>query len=295
MRRFCKVIFLIILFLGEISCVAVDSKSGKTKEGDGFSDSAYRLHLKQLRKKIPSKDFTIVIQKPFVVISDESPSRVHFLAENVVKWAVTRLKQMYFKKDPQDIIDIWLFKGKISYRKYAWEIFKDKPDTPFGYSSSRHKALIMNVRTGTGTLVHEIVHPFMAVNFPQCPAWFNEGLASLYEQSTGKGKNIFGLTNWRLPGLQDAIQKGIAPSFKELTSTTEYEFYEKDAGTNYAQARYLCYYLQEKDLLVEFYHRFLSNHNNDPTGFHTLKEVLGEKDMSIFKKKWEMFVLNLKF
>jgi len=28
-------------------------------------------------------------------------------------------------------------------------------------------------------LVHEIVHPFMRANFPECPAWFNEGLASL--------------------------------------------------------------------------------------------------------------------
>ena len=32
-------------------------------------------------------------------------------------------------------------------------------------------------------LVHEMVHPFMDADFPACPAWFNEGLASLYEQS----------------------------------------------------------------------------------------------------------------
>ena len=41
----------------------------------------------------------------------------------------------------------------------------------------------MNIATGGGTLVHEIVHPFMAANFEQCPSWFNEGLGSLYEQS----------------------------------------------------------------------------------------------------------------
>ena len=41
----------------------------------------------------------------------------------------------------------------------------------------------MNISTGGGTLVHEIVHPFVAANFPNCPAWFNEGLGSLYEQS----------------------------------------------------------------------------------------------------------------
>ena len=41
----------------------------------------------------------------------------------------------------------------------------------------------MNIATGGGTLVHEIVHPFVEANFPGCPTWFNEGLGSLYEQS----------------------------------------------------------------------------------------------------------------
>ena len=27
-----------------------------------------------------------------------------------------------------------------------------------------------------------MVHPFVEANFPDCPAWFNEGLGSLYEQ-----------------------------------------------------------------------------------------------------------------
>lgn len=261
---------------------------------DGFTDADYDKHLKELKKKVP-KGFTMVVQKPFVVIGDESPEIVRFRAKNTVKWATERLKHMYFKKNPKDIIDVWLFKDKGSYMKYTWEIYQEKPDTPFGYSSSRHKALIMNISTGGGTLVHEIVHPFVAANFPDCPAWFNEGLGSLYEQSMGKGEEIIGLTNWRLAGLQKAIKKNIVPSFKTLISTTEYGFYQDDPGTNYAQARYLCYYLQEKSLLVKFYHKFRANCKKDPTGYETLKEVSGEKDMDAFKKKWEHFVLKLRF
>ena len=34
----------------------------------------------------------------------------------------------------------------------------------------------MNISTGGGTLVHEIVHPFIEANFPACPPWLNEGL-----------------------------------------------------------------------------------------------------------------------
>ena len=260
----------------------------------GFTDADWAQHLEKLKKKVP-KGFTIVIQKPFVVIGDESTAMVRHRAEHTVKWATKRLKRMYFPKDPDDIIDIWLFKDKHSYLEYTWEIFRDKPDTPFGYSSSRHKALIMNIATGGGTLVHEMVHPFVAANFPGCPAWFNEGLGSLYEQSMGKGDEIIGLTNWRLAGLQEAIRKNVVPSFNTLTATTDYSFYLEDPGTNYAQARYLCYYLQEKGLLKKFYHKFHANSKKDPTGFDTLKQVLGESDLDAFKKKWERFVLQLKF
>jgi hypothetical protein len=248
----------------------------------------------KLKRKIPQKGFTVIIQKPFVVISDESPEIVEFLSNNIIKWAIRKLKFMYFKKDPGSIIDIWLFNGKRSYRKYTWKIFRERPDTPFGYFYRERNALIMNISTGTGTLVHEMVHVYMQSNFPKCPSWFNEGLASLYEQAKGKGNKIIGLTNWRLDGLKIAIQDNLVPSFKILTSTTDSEFYNQDPGTNYAQARYLCYYLQEKGLLMKYFHKFLINFKKDPTGYETLKEVLGENDMESFKKRWEAFVLKLK-
>ena len=153
----------------------------------------------------------------------------------------------------------------------------------------------MNISTGGGTLVHEIVHPFVAANFPKCPAWFNEGLGSLYEQSGEVRGRIHGCTNWRLPGLQEAIRKKRVPSFKTLCSTTDDEFYNEDRGTNYAQARYLCYYLQEHDLLGKFYRRFHADREKDPTGYQTLKAVLGRDDMDAFKTEWEAWVMKLRF
>ena len=48
----------------------------------------------------------------------------------------------------------------------------------------------MNISTGGGTLVHEIVHPFIQSNFPNCPSWFNEGLGSLYEQCRERNGKI---------------------------------------------------------------------------------------------------------
>ena len=254
----------------------------------------YTVHLESLEGTVPA-GFTVVEERPFVVIGDESPETVKRRAVQTVRWAVTKLKALYFEDDPTEIIDVWLFRGEESYERWAKELWDHTPSTPYGYYSEAEHALVMNIKTGGGTLIHEIVHPFIHANFPDCPSWFNEGLASLYEQCSERDGRIVGLTNWRLAGLQEAIREGHLPSFRALTRTSTYQFYEVDPGTNYAQARYLCYYLQERDLLVEFYQRFRKNIEDDPTGYKTLKAVLKTDDMDTFQKDWETYVLNLTY
>jgi hypothetical protein len=259
------------------------------------TDADYAQHVRALKAKLPGEGFSIVVQKPFVVVGDESAQMVRSRAAGTVQWAVERLKRDYFEHDPADILDIWLFKDKDSYERNAEKLFGAKPHTPYGYYSSRHKALVMNISTGGGTLVHEIVHPFMASNFPSCPSWFNEGLASLYEQCADNEGRIWGSTNWRLRGLQTAIHSDRVPSFETLCGTTTRQFYDDDPGTNYAQARYLCYYLQERGLLVKYYHEFRKRAADDPGGYKTLQSVLGEDDMAAFQRKWEAYVSRLRF
>lgn len=272
--------------------------ASSSPSSSGFTDADFDRHINELnarmKRKLSSGQFAIVIQKPFVVIGDEPKRAVQQHAETTVKWAVDRLKQDFFTKDPNEILDIWLFKNEASYRKHARLLFGDSPSTPYGYYSPSHKALIMNIGTGGGTLVHEIVHPFMEANFPACPPWLNEGLGSLYEQCGEKDGHIHGYTNWRLPGLQKAITSKRLPSFKTLTAMDTSAFYNDDRGTNYAQARYLCYYLQEQGLLVKFYREFLAKQKTDPTGFQSLRKVLAEPDMDHFKNKWEKYVLGLR-
>jgi hypothetical protein len=262
---------------------------GKSRNGE------YAQHIRKVRSKLPQGNFTIVLERPFVVIGDEETETVKRHARDTVKWAVDRLKQDYFERNPSEIIDVWLFQDATSYEENAKKLFGGQPSTPYGYYSARHRALVMNIATGAGTLVHEIVHPFMAANFPECPDWFNEGLASLYEASGEKEGHIVGLTNWRLPALQRALRKGTVPPFKTLCETTTHEFYEQDRGTNYAQARYLCYYLQEQGLLIKFFRAFKKNAASDPSGYETLKSVLGDDGMAKFQERWQTFVLQLTF
>ena len=278
-----------------------DSGSTPPASPIAFTDADFTRHVNGLNARIkehlPARDapsFSIVIQKPFVVIGDEPQETVQQRAENTVKWAVDRLKQDFFTKDPNYILDIWLFKDAASYEKHARLFFGDSPGTPYGYYSPAHNALIMNIGTGGGTLVHEIVHPFMEANFPACPPWLNEGLGSLYEQCGDVDGHIHGFTNWRLPGLQRAIEAKRVPSFKTLMEMDSSTFYNDDRGTNYAQARYLCYYMQDKGLLVKFYQEFLKKQKDDPSGFNSLQRVLAETDMDGFKARWEKFVMGLR-
>lgn len=259
------------------------------------SDAEFQKHAQDLKTKLKNRGFTIIIEKPFVVIGDESAEIVRQRSQGTVKWAVDKLKQDFFTKDPENILNIWLFKDEISYRKHTKEFFGDEPDTPYGYYSSANRALVMNISTGGGTLVHEIVHPFIEANFPDCPAWFNEGLGSLFEQAGEEDGHIVGYTNWRLAGLQRAIRQKKLPQFHTLLSTTDRQFYNADTGTNYSQSRYLLYYLQQKGLLVKFYKEFYDNRKTDPTGYKSLQKVLGEKNMTGFQDRWEAFVLNLVF
>jgi hypothetical protein len=278
-----------------LACSINSRQSAAAERAGNHSAADFERHVKALKKKLPADEFTIVVTPPFVVIGDDEPDEVRRCVRNTVRWAVDKLKAAYFDKDPTEILDIWLFKDKRSYEEHTWSIFHTKPDTPFGYYSAADRALVMNIATGGGTLVHEIVHPFVAANFPACPAWFNEGLGSLYEQCGEENGQIHGYTNWRLPDLQTAIRKHRIPSFKTLCSTTDDEFYEKDKGSNYAQARYLCYYLQQQGLLRKFYRQFHANRRDDPTGYDTLQDVLGRPDMSEFQREWEQFVLRLRF
>ena len=281
--------FFLSLFACENSVLAKGRDDGESFRG--VTDADVDHHVIALKQDLP-RGLKVVVQKPFVVIGNQSLGMVKRHAHTIAS-AVARLKKAYFDKDPSEIINVWLFGDDAAYRRYAYQLFGHRPDTPYGYYTEAFNALVMNIGTGAGTLIHELVHPLLRANFPEAPPWFNEGLASLYECSTTRDGHIYGLTNWRLRGLRQEIRRGTLPRFETLMAKDEETFYSDLAGDNYAQSRYLLQYLQEKGLLHGFYHAFVKAKTTDPTGFETLKTVLGEQDMIRFQAKWERWVMGL--
>ncbi|MDB4960690.1 MAG: glycogen branching enzyme [Myxococcales bacterium] len=243
-----------------------------------------------LETKLEGQGYTVMIEGPFVVIGDESPKRVRSRA-SFMRWVRDLIEKDFFAKQPAKVIEVWLFRNEKTYRKGAKKFFDDEPTTPYGYYSSEDDALVMNIGPGAGTLSHELIHPYIEANFPDSPAWFNEGLASLYEQPREKEGHMWGTTNWRLPGLQGMIRNKSIPSLKALISTTREGFYDASYDS-YAYARFLCQYLQDHGKLRDFYATFVAD-GKDTTGQRALEAVLGQ-DLASFQPVFNRWAASLR-
>jgi hypothetical protein len=120
--------------------------------------------------------------RPFVIAGNASQSQINRYRDVTILAAARALHAMYFDAEPTEPVLILLFESRGPYARLAKKWF-DQDDVPhYGFYRRRQNIMLMNVGTGTGTLVHELVHALIAPDFPAVPDWFNEGLASLYEQ-----------------------------------------------------------------------------------------------------------------
>jgi len=243
----------------------------------------------ELKKQLAGQGFTVTTTGPFVVVGDESPAKVRSRV-NFVDWVVRLIEKDYFDKQPDKVIVIWLFRNITTYKAGAKKFFDDEPTTPYGYYSSSANALVMNIGPGAGTLSHELVHPYIEANFPDAPSWFNEGLASLYEQPREREGHMWGTTNWRLPGLTAMIRKKELPPLRALLATSSDEFYGADFDA-YAYARFLCQYLQDHGKLRDFYRDFAAS--KDTTGVTSLEKAVGKK-LEDFQPEFNKWALSLR-
>lgn len=229
---------------------------------------------------------------PFVVGGDLSSEELNRIVRQTIEPAAAALWSKYFEKRPGKPITILLFAKDDSYRRWANELFGDTSPPHFGYYRHDARTMVMNIGTGTGTLVHEMVHALAEPDFPDMPDWFSEGLASLYEQCTLAGGDIRGLVNWRLPALQEAVRAGRLRSLRSLM--TGDDFHGAREGSNYAQARYFCLYLQSLGRLEEYYHVFRQDREADPRGVRSVEQVLDGRSLDEIDGAYRAWVSTLK-
>ena len=227
-----------------------------------------------LRAKLTDA-FNVTVHPPFVVIGNLPPDKLGRYARGSVVRPAKAMWASYFRRRPDKVITVLLFADQRTYRLWADKLYGDRAVPHFGYYKPDKRTLVMNIATGTGTLVHELTHALIVYDFPTVPAWFNEGLASLHEQCVVGERKITGLTNWRLPGLQDAIRAGKLRPLRELV--TKRDFYGGMQGINYAQARYFVMYMQHRGVLGEFYARFRGRRDAKKADVEAVEHVFARK------------------
>lgn len=251
--------------------------------------------LSTWKPRLDAAGLKYLVAPPFVIAGDGGLPRLLAYRDQTILAAARALKHMYFDRDPQEPILILLLETDAPYKKVSADWMSEPNPPHFGYFQPGRRVMVMNVGTGTGTLVHELAHALVAPDFPTVPAWFNEGLASLYEQSAFVSDDeMRGLENWRLPALQSAIRAGKLRPLAQLVADPD--FYDPaNSGLNYAQARYLMMYLQEKGQLRAFYRRARDHAADDPTGIASLRAVVAPSSLDDFEKQWRSWVLTLRF
>ncbi len=293
-------IYSMLIFLVS-DCRPAENSAGSTKENSAAvkpvtGDSVvinFTSRINELTGKLTS-DFIVKEHSYFVIASNLNEAETEKILTQTIDRAVDCFYNDYFHTKPTEATTIFLFKDDKTYRYWAKSLYDDDDLSKYGYYKPSEKTMLMNINTGTGTLVHEMTHALARYDFPDIPSWFNEGLGSLYERCSLNNKTILGYVNWRLPALQDAIADKSYKSIERLMKTNWEEFYGDGSDVNYSQARYLCMYMQEQGLLKKYYQNFRDSYNDDNTGIKQMEKITG-KSINELDAEYVAWVKSLKY
>jgi hypothetical protein len=178
--------------------------------------------LAEWKPRFDAEKFNYVAAGPFVIAGNGSKERIARYRDQTILAAAQALHAMYFEKEPAEPVLILLFESAEPYQRLAKKWFGDEDVPHFGFFRRSQNVMLMNVGTGTGTLVHELVHALIAPDFPRVPDWFNEGWPASTSSARSAGLPLdHRPANWRLPALKAAIKKDELRPLRELIEDDE--------------------------------------------------------------------------
>ncbi len=250
----------------------------------GIADTKSKLTMaceKTAAELLPllSADCNVLIHPPYVLGGNISQSEIQTHLRETIGPTALALSATYFDHQPDIPITILMFTDDDSYQKHAERLDGRQRADYYGYYQKAKRRIVLNIATGNGTLAHELTHALAQFDFPNMPEWFDEGLASLHEESefSDDRLRILGLSNWRIYFLIDAIQRDNLRSLESLLSPAGIR--DDHQAIDYAHSRYLCLYLQQQGLLAPYYRRFRDSADTDLDGSDSLRDILNESSL----------------
>jgi len=298
----------LVLFSLPLSAVALPARSDDTTPengagtpGEGEStdpegaDSEYR-ERRRLERLSEMKEalgdyagrFRFDWEFPFLIGTDGSEEQLEEW-KGVIRTFSQAMWNDYFPVQPDDWLCVFLYYNPRAYASFPGG------SKGAGFFRPSQGFLVNNMQTGGGTLIHEMTHALHYADVRGvhgAPLWIIEAFGSLHEQvGLDDEGHLKGLLNWRLPILQQALQRGGYISWDQLMRMDRHTF-GRNAAVAYAVTRYIAYYLQEQGKLREFYANYRLH--SDRTGITSLREVLG-RPLEEVEAEWKAWILTLRF
>ena len=244
---------------------------------DFKADTARRIE--NAKKELGKGITTAVVSDVFVVICPKGwQGKACDDSISLMRSSMAGFMNGRFGKKPAEAISVYLFGDKVGYESFCTQKFNAPCIAHFGFYSPGERYMVMNAGLGLGTLTHEIVHPLVEADFPNAPTWINEGVASVFEQpQIPRPGEIHGGKNWRHPYLKKTMQSADKDKARldKLFGMPDTTFRGDWEGLNYATARYVCQWLDEKKMLWPFFQKWRDDYANDPTGEKSFVAVTG--------------------
>lgn len=230
-------------------------------------------------RRVLPEDWTVLVAVPFVLGSDATAEEIERWRRDIIAPTARALQVDYFDTPPTEPITVLIATTDAAYEDCVTRLGHQGRKEYAGIYSRTDRRLVLNLSTGEGTLAHELTHALAHVDFPDMPEWFDEGLASLHEDSefSADGLQLIGLPNWRSELLRERFQQGTLPPLENFVTG---DFGGPNAALNYALARSLCLFLQQRGRLAAFYRKSRASYQIDPTAGWSLAAVLGHEDLT---------------
>jgi len=185
----------------------------------------------------------------------------------------------FFARRPDRAVSVELVRSTSAFMRRCDSRFDWRCEGELGAYSRRTREILLNVGPGLPTISHELIHPLVQTDFPRIPAWFDEGIAALFEKPVFEpAGEMHGANNWRYERLARAERspaeraKVHLPKLFALDNDT---VDAEDQDLHYAEARALCQWLDERGQLWPFYRAWRDGVAADPTGEKSFAQVTG--------------------
>jgi hypothetical protein len=238
-------------------------------------------------------DCRVIVRPPFIVAGDLPEEMLDRQYHETIVPTVRALSLAFFDHEPTEPITLLLFASDDTYQGAARKLDQRSSADYHGYYIRPDRRIVLNLSTGEGTLAHELTHALAHADFPNMPEWFDEGLASLFEEASfsDDGLLLLGQSNWRLNHLLDAMQNRKLSTLESLASARRVDASKQQL--QYAQSRYFCLFLQDRGLLPFFYRKFRARVATDPSGFQTLCDVFGTENLDPVDREFRQWVIDI--